>query len=172
MARREREDQERTSRERTDNAQTFVAQFLAQHIQRLRKLSELQITRDLVGENSWLHKIAREFATARREEDKLKPTQLRRVFHDLKRLEKQRFNEAMVAMIMPQLAYAYGRNVIPRPFYEFMRGLLSKVQDKEDLERLSQLLTTLLAYHKFHERRREGSEQGAGTREPQGGEEQ
>ncbi len=62
MARREREDQERTSRERTDNAQTFVAQFLAQHIQRLRKLSELQITRDLVGENSWLHKIAREFA--------------------------------------------------------------------------------------------------------------
>jgi CRISPR-associated protein Csm2 len=114
---------------------------------------------ELVLPNGVLDQLARHLAR------NLKATQLRRVFHDLKRLEQdaKRGRQSIdrlrtkLALTLPELAYAYGREVIPREFYEFMRSLLhppnERFQDKEDVQRLVEILTALLAYHKFHERK-------------------
>jgi len=127
-------------------------------IQQVRRLSALPI-QELVLPNGVLDQLAHHLAK------NLKATQLRRVFHDLKRLEQdaKRGRQSIdrlrtkLALTLPELAYAYGREVIPREFYEFMRSLLhppsERFQDKEDVQRLVEILTALLAYHKFHERK-------------------
>jgi len=57
-------------------------------------------------------------------------------------------------LTLPELAYAYGRDVIPKEFYDLMKALLHPPRERfhgyEDIERLMQVLTALLAYHKFH----------------------
>ncbi len=111
---------------------------------------------ELVLPDRELDLLARHFSKT------LKATQLRRVFHDLKRLEQQarrgrrNFNEVRteLALTLPELAYAFGRDLIPREFYELMRTLLhppqERFRDYEDVQRLVQVLTALLAYHKFY----------------------
>ncbi|RLC81570.1 MAG: type III-A CRISPR-associated protein Csm2 [Chloroflexi bacterium] len=86
----------------------------------------------------------------------LKPTQLRKVFHSLKRIErevkrdKENFRTSSVVSILPDLAYATGRGVIPKKFYELMRECIAKVEDASDFERFMKFLEAILAYHKFH----------------------
>jgi CRISPR-associated protein Csm2 len=95
----------------------------------------------------------------------LKPTQLRKVFHAIKAIERRFKGEdddkqldsddkLAIRLLLPELAYARGRDLIPQKFYELMRRCLSekKVQTVGDFRRLAQLLTALLAYHKYHEK--------------------
>ncbi len=129
---------------------------LKEQVQNARRLSALSIE-ELVLPDGALDQLARHFGQT------LKATQLRRVFHDIKRLEQtarrskpDEFSHirTQLALTLPELAYAYGRDVIPREFYEFMRTLLhppsERFQGKEDVQRLVEILTALLAYHKFH----------------------
>jgi CRISPR type III-A-associated protein Csm2 len=93
----------------------------------------------------------------------LKPTQLRKIFHSLKAIERRFKGESedrvltseektAIRLLIPELAYAGGRGLIPQEFYDLMRKCLSgpKLQTVGDLRRLTQLLTALLAYHKYH----------------------
>jgi len=135
--------------------QQLLEQFQKQ-IQEAGQLHKLPIE-CLVLPDGILDKLARRFA------QKLNATQLRRVFHDLKRLElrarhckdKESFDEirVQIALVLPELAYACGREVIPDEFYKLMRTLLNppekRFQEHEDVKRLLQVLTALLAYHKF-----------------------
>lgn len=103
--------------------------------------------------------LAEEFRTT------LKPTQLRKIFHEIKAIEG-RFrgkkgsipidseSKMEIRLLIPELAYARGRDLIPQKFYELIRRCLSdqKLQTVADFRRLSQLLTALLAYHKYHEK--------------------
>jgi len=95
----------------------------------------------------------------------LKPTQLRKVFHAIKAVERRfkvdtddkpldQNNKIKIRMLVPELAYARGRDLIPQKFYELMRRCLSdqKLQTVGDFRRLAQLLTALLAYHKYQEK--------------------
>ena len=142
-------------RQRQNDAQVLVANF-TQLVNRAKQLRNLKID-DLVLPQGTLDQLAKHFSKS------LKTTQLRRVFHDIKRLEQtarrirsEEFSHirTQLALTLPELAYAYGREVIPKEFYDFMRSLLhppnERFQGKEDVQRLVEILTALLAYHKFH----------------------
>jgi len=152
------------ARKETDQGSQIqeLVKCLVQRIESVEKLSDLELSGELIHPGTGkLIRLAEEFAKAKREEEKLKPTQLRRVFHDLKRMEqelrrgKQKFNPTQLMMSIAELAYARGRGVIPQPFYELMKTLLLKVKDASDFTRLMEFLTTLIAYHKFHEKVKE-----------------
>ncbi len=90
--------------------------------------------------------------------DKLKATQLRRFFHEVKDLklafETSGFDRSKIAMLMPMLAYAKGRKVIPDSFYELMTLCFGsqKCRDKYDFDRAVDFLEAILAYHKMFAR--------------------
>lgn len=101
--------------------------------------------------------------------DKLKPTQLRKVFHALKEMERdfkgrkddeklRSEDKIKIYPLAPELAYARGRDLIPQDFYELMRLCLSseKLDTIGDFRRLVQFLTAILAYHKYHEKGKGG----------------
>jgi|FaiFalFF_MnMetaG_3_1042247.scaffolds.fasta_scaffold27204_2 CRISPR-associated protein Csm2 len=142
-------------RQRRNDAEALVAEIV-KLVQDAKQLKKLKIE-ELVLPEGKLDQLARHFAGS------LKATQLRRVFHDIKRLEQtarrskpEEFSRirTQLALTLPELAYAYGRDVIPKEFYDFMKALLhppnERFQVEEDVQRLVQILTALLAYHKFH----------------------
>jgi len=136
------------------NAQDLVDN-LKERIQRAKQLSALPV-KDLVSPNGILDQLAQHFRQT------LKATQLRRFFHDIKRLEQDAIRgrgsfgrlQTQLALTLPELAYAYERGVIPQEFYDLMRSLLyppnERFRTKEDVRRLIEILTALLAYHKFY----------------------
>jgi len=130
----------------------------------LREISELPRMRDLDLEKvcipeGYAEKIAKEFGD-------LKPTQLRKVFHELKRIErdvkkkgeKGKFEYTRVAKLLPHLAYAKGRQLIPEKFYQMLKMCLDKqkLEINEDFLRLAEFVTAILAYHKSATERRRG----------------
>lgn len=105
----------------------------------------------------------------------LKPTQLRKVFHALK--EKERMIRAKglkdedeldvsittgIRLLLPEIAYARGRKLIPQEFYELMCVCLSsnKLKKVGDLKVLMEFLTAILAYHKYRKEIKTSSEKG------------
>jgi CRISPR type III-A-associated protein Csm2 len=126
-------------------------------------LMELLTPEQFAGRGQVAENIAKEYAKV------MKPTQLRKVFHALK--EKERAlkgkedreeldskSKAAIRLFIPELAYAYGRKLIPIGFYDLMSLCFSKekLQKIGDLRVLMQFLTAILAYHKFHEKAKEG----------------
>jgi len=106
------------------------------------------------------------------EEKEMKPTQLRKVFHALKEKERafkgkdgneelDSSSKAMIRLFIPEIAYACGRKLVPKEFYELMRLCLSsdKLQKVGDLRVLMDFLTSILAYHKYHEKVKEGGKE-------------
>jgi CRISPR-associated protein Csm2 len=122
-------------------------------------LSALLPIEEFAEQGKLADQLAEEFRTT------LKPTQLRKIFHVIKAIER-RFkskddsellsseHKISVRLLVPELAYARGRDLIPQKFYELMRRSLNdqKLQTVGDFRRLAQLLTALLAYHKYHEK--------------------
>ncbi|MDZ7379261.1 MAG: type III-A CRISPR-associated protein Csm2 [candidate division KSB1 bacterium] len=95
--------------------------------------------------------------------DDLKAAQLRRFFHTIKNIERRmrgRSEDAPltgedredVLRLLPELAYARGRNLIPGNFYELMKTCLGseKLKTVKDFRRLAAFLTAILAYHKLY----------------------
>lgn len=89
----------------------------------------------------------------------LKATQLRRFFHQIKFLQRQveRSNDASfdrtgIAQVMPVLAYAAGRALIPKDFYELMKLCFGqqKCRTKADFLSAANFLEAVMAYHKYH----------------------
>ena len=121
-------------------------------------LSELLDPQDFAPEGMVADKIAQQF------KDKLKPTQMRKVFHTLKRIERnmrgKQDNDPLdprqrteINLLFPNLAYAVGRELLPRPFYNVLKLCLSadKMKTVADFRRLTQLLTAILAYQKYYD---------------------
>jgi CRISPR-associated protein Csm2 len=88
----------------------------------------------------------------------LKATQLRKIFHYIKDLNREfqkpdaKFNRSKVALIMPSLAYAQGRGHIPNDFYDLLTICFGqgKCKTAEDFESAVNFLEAIMAYHKFH----------------------
>lgn len=128
-------------------------------------LMDLLNPEQFAEENQVAYRLAQEYVGKKEE---FKVTQLRKVFHALKekeRLLKGKDDEDLepdikvaIRLLIPELAYAQGRKLIPYEFYELMQLCLSseKLQKVGDLRVLMQFLTALLAYYKFHEKRKEG----------------
>jgi CRISPR-associated protein Csm2 len=84
----------------------------------------------------------------------LKPTQLRRIFNELTAIEQsyrrgEPFNRTGLIKVQPKLAYAYGRGLIPKEFYELMSSCLTLVKTGDDFERFMEYVRAMMAYHKF-----------------------
>lgn len=97
-----------------------------------------------------------------KEKRRLKITQLRKLFAEIKRLERElkgkKDDEPLQGqfydqlwLLQPELAYAKGRNLIDADFFELMRKSLvkEKLRTVADFRRFSQFLTAVVAYSKY-----------------------
>jgi CRISPR type III-A-associated protein Csm2 len=117
-----------------------------------KSMSELSAAK-YAEENGLADQFARDI------QSELKPTQLRRFFHQIKSLHRQfekesEFDRTKVALVMPALAYAVGRSLIPVDFYELMKFCFGaeRCKTKADFENSVQFLEAILAYHKYYEK--------------------
>jgi len=95
---------------------------------------------------------------------KLKRSQLRKFFNEIKTLEYDLKTEEDIKKIkirilalIPKLAYSKGRDLIDENFYEFMKTILSKVKEdmneknaQEVFEVFVKILESIVAYHTYH----------------------
>jgi CRISPR-associated protein Csm2 len=100
---------------------------------------------------------------------KLKRSQLRKFFneiktleydlkkYDLKKEEDIKKIQMRILALIPKLAYAKGRELIDEDFYDFMKTILMKVKEdinKEDVQKVFEvfvkILESIVAYHIFH----------------------
>jgi CRISPR-associated protein Csm2 len=101
---------------------------------------------------------------------KLKRSQLRKFFNEIKTLEydlkkydlkkeKENIKKIQIGILalIPKLAYSKGRELIDEDFYDFMKTILMKVKEdmnKEDTQKVFEvfvkILESIVAYHIFH----------------------
>jgi CRISPR type III-A-associated protein Csm2 len=94
----------------------------------------------------------------------LKPTQLRKVFSEIKRIRRQverearneaerqqSFDRTRLLKLMPTLAYSVGRRLIPEDFYDILKLSLGRerLQTNADFIRAADFIEAVLAYHKY-----------------------
>jgi len=121
-------------------------------------LAELLFIEDFAEPGKLADQLAKKY------KNKLKTTQLRRIFHVIKAIERgmkgRKDEEPLntndrreILQLLPELAYARGRDLIPQDFYKLMSVCLSsaKQQKVKDFRTLSSFLTAILAYHKYYE---------------------
>jgi CRISPR-associated protein Csm2 len=131
---------------------------LTRLLQQPKPLAELLKPQDFASEGLVADTLARKF------KDSLKPTQLRKVFHTFKRLQQQLLTarsstteltedfRAKLSLLTPDLAYAVGRELVPKEFYDLLKLCLSpqKMRTVADFQRLVEFLSAVLAYQKYH----------------------
>lgn len=96
--------------------------------------------------------------------EKIKINQLRKIFIKVKKIEEElkskKENEeldkevlAKTIIILPEIAYAYGRGLMNKEFYELLKLLLNKDKLKtvKDFRTLTNFLTAIIAYYKATE---------------------
>jgi len=96
-------------------------------------------------------------------ETKIKRSQLRKFFNEVKELKQKvleiKSDENLkpdirirVTALIPKLAYAVGRKTIDKDFYEFMKQLLQTLKEgtRKDFEAFDQIFEAIIAYHTYH----------------------
>lgn len=96
----------------------------------------------------------------------MKFTQIRKFFGHIKKIETaeikgkkddETFDLTKLYLLMPELAYGYGRGVISKDFYEVMKTCLTgKVKIVKDFRSFVDLLTAVIAYNKKMEAEKKG----------------
>lgn len=135
---------------------------ILQELNKNEPLSKLLPVEEFAEPGKLADKLAEEFYTGKKP---LNPTQLRKIFHAIKAIERRLKGKndkdsldvntkGKIHLLNPELAYAFGRELIPEKFYQIMRRALSgqKLQNVEDFRHLSKFLTALLAYNKYYEK--------------------
>jgi len=93
--------------------------------------------------------------------NKMKSTQLRKVFTSIKQMELKAkgkkevepFNDPKLFMLLPHLAYAKARGFINDEFYNLMKVIIGdgesgKIKQVKDFRRFVDFMTAIVAYHK------------------------
>lgn len=140
----------------------LTSKNIIEELEKKGSFSELLRIEDFAEEEKVADQLAREFRKS------LKPTQLRRIFHAIKEVERNlkevkkdddkkeltSQNRSRIFRLLPELAYARGRLLIPQKFYRLMRISLGteKLKTVKDLRVFIEFLTAILAYHKYHEK--------------------
>lgn len=130
-----------------------------EHLEQLNVLSALK-PEDYALEGGIADKIAGE-------KGDMKFTQIRKFFGYIKKIETSDlkgkkdndiFDLAKLYMLMPELAYGFGRGVISKDFYDVMKICLgsSKIKKVADFKRFIELLTAVIAYNKKREAEKKG----------------
>ena len=104
-------------------------------------------------ENGAAHVVAKDI------KKKMKVTQLRKFFGHIKKIQlkykgeqaDKKVDKSEFYLLLPELAYALGRDLISRNFYELMKMSLgsSKIEEVKDFNRFVDFLSAVLAYHKM-----------------------
>ena len=89
-----------------------------------------------------------------------KPTQLRKIFHQIKVIKQEvkgadslKSLEISLIKLLPLLAYSKGRGLISEDFYELSKVLISKVREglrKEDFDKFVDIFEAIVAYHRYY----------------------
>ncbi|MCD6519489.1 MAG: type III-A CRISPR-associated protein Csm2 [Anaerolineae bacterium] len=132
-----------------------TARGLLERLQQKKGLAELITPEDFCDEGAVASALARD--------KRLKSSQLRRVFGAVRTLERQVAREndetelnlhirQRLALLRAELAYAKGRKLIPKDFYQVMTKCLQKdhLSTVADLRRLGEFLSAVVAYQKYH----------------------
>jgi CRISPR type III-A-associated protein Csm2 len=141
----------------------YTPQEVLEEIKKLKKMSELEPEK--FGEEGG---YADSLVSDEKFRKELKPTQLRKIFNELKsiyrRVKKEEptksFDRKGVPKLLTMLAYTYGRGLIPKVFYEIMKEALKKdkIKTNEDFLRFHDFFEAILAFHKYRTRPQEGGE--------------
>lgn len=123
-----------------------------QHIQSLKTFSTIG-PEFYAKENGAAHIIAKDVR------EKMKVTQLRKFFGHIKQIQAKykgkkdddKVEKGELYLLMPELAYALGRNLISKNFYELMKTSLNseKIPTVKDFNCFVDFLSAVLAYHKM-----------------------
>ncbi len=130
-------------------------------------MSEVKNIKDVIAEVKSLESMAKLKPEVYAEKDgwadvvvknaKINATQLRKIFHHIKQLKREfkkpeNFNRAKIAMIMPSLAYARGRQHIEEDMYDLLTLCFgqNKCRNKDDFDSAANFLEAILAYHKYY----------------------
>jgi len=140
---------------------TQTIEQIRRHLEGLKAMKELK-AEDFAEEDGLAASLALSV------KDKLKPTQLRKVFHQIKDIRRvvdreKTFDRAKVAMVMPLLAYGVGRGLVPKDFYETMKLCFGKERcaTMDDFTRASDFLEAVMAYHKYYTETQKGKPEEA-----------
>ena len=98
------------------------------------------------------------YIIAKNVNDKMKVNQLRKIFTQIKKIENEIkgkkeedvLDKTKIILLLPELAYAYGRNLITKDFYDLMKICLNdKLIHKKDFNNFVKFLSAILSYHKM-----------------------
>jgi CRISPR-associated protein Csm2 len=127
--------------------------MVLEDIRSLPRMSAIPVEK-YAEENGWADLFVQDLVRNRNKE--LKANQLRRFFHKIKQIQHQvettnSFKYAQVASVMPVLAYARGRELIPEEFYELMKLCFGSERCREaaDFLAAANFLEAVMAYHKY-----------------------
>ena len=138
----------------------FSIDQVKQRIDSLKAMSELK-PEEFCEEYGLADSLVRD----KKFRDKLKPTQLRKIFQELKIISREvehsvkeetdyqeTFDRTKLLKLMPMLAYAVGRDLIPKDFYDLIKSCMSqqKLKTKGDFLSFFRFMEAILAFHKFH----------------------
>lgn len=141
----------------------LTSKNILEKLERGESLSSILRLEDFAEPGKLADQLAQEYRSS------LKPTQLRRFFHAIKKVERDTRGKKddaelptetrrQLLPLMPELAYARGRGLIPGDFYRLLKACLdsNRLKTVGDLRLLTQFLTAILAYHKLYEKKQEG----------------
>lgn len=122
-------------------------------VKKLQRMSELEV-KEFAQEDGLADQVVQALGV-----NNLKPTQLRKVFHTLKTMQQRvktqpkeaAFDSTELLQLMPTLAYAVGRELIPREFYYLLREVFhaDRLKTNADFLRAFEFVEAILAYHKY-----------------------
>lgn len=108
--------------------------------------------RDFAREDGWANDFAKSLG------EKMKTTQLRKIFTSIKLMEQgvkgkadsDSFENPELIMLLPQMAYAKARKLIIQEFYDLTKTVINDgmIKSVKDFRRFAQFMTAIVAYHK------------------------
>lgn len=136
----------------------FTSKNIVSELERRSEtLSKILHVKDFAGTSMLADQLAQGY------KGKLKANQLRRLFHTIKDIERglprddRDLNDEELTRILPllpELAYARGRDLIPLDFYQLMRASMGagKLKTVADFRLLTRFLEAILGYHKYYDK--------------------
>ncbi len=135
---------------------------ITQKIKKAKNLSDVLKPEVFAPPNGWADKITKQLKEQHNKDKKipeLKTSQLRKIFAEVKDICEKRIkgltdDNTELYLLYPKLAYAQGRDLMPRNFYELLIACLDKLKnnaDKKDFKRFEEFMTAIVAYNKQYE---------------------
>lgn len=121
-------------------------------------LSKALTCEDINLPDGYAAKLGAAFGTGKKEDSSkyLNTNQLRKYFEEINNaVMLSTFNEKRMTLykILPKIAYAVGRKVCPKRFYNLMSTCISKesLKNDDDIQTLVDFLTAIVAYSKLQQ---------------------